>query len=205
MAKNGKQYIAEALKNSKQFLEDAKVLIDNESFAHGAALAVLAIEEAVKAKIATNYIGRDSTFAVDSTTYEEEIKSHFNKLAQAAKDHVINAAIYRLMPEGRASSCSLEELYERAKKLAKDKDEVELLEKAEVESYLYACMTVLKMKWLYVDVEEGQIASPLTWSKDDALEVLRMAKKRFSEYEMDITVSEIPVYDDSIEQKPRVR
>ena len=188
-AKDGKQYITEALKNSKQFLKDARVLIDNGSFAHGAALAVLAIEEAVKAKIAINYVGRDGKLVLDSKTYEDEIKSHFSKLAQAAKDHVINSIMYQLMPEGRTGSCSLEELYERTKKLANDKDEEEHLKIAEVESYLYACMTVLKMKWLYVDVEEGEITSPLTWSKDDALEVLRMAEKRVSEYEMDVTMT----------------
>lgn len=186
LTKNGRQYINEALKNSKQFLKDAKALIENGSFAHGAALAVLAIEEAVKAKIATNYIGRDGTLEFDSETYEDEIKSHFSKLAQAAKDHVINYVMYKLLPEGRTGSCPLEELYDRVKKLAEDKDEKEHIKKIEVESYVYACLTVLKMKWLYVDVEDGDVSTPLTWRKGDALEVLRIAEKRVSEYELDV-------------------
>jgi len=180
--KNGKQYVSEAIKNSKQFLKDAKILIENGSFAHGAALAVLAIEEGAKAKIATQYINWKGMLEVDSKTYKEEIKDHFNKLSQAAKDHMITAMMYRLIPEGPTGSCSLRELQQRLEVLADSKDGEEI----EIESWLYACLTVLKMKWLYVDIEKGEVTTPLTWSKEDALKVLQMAEKRLSEYETQI-------------------
>jgi AbiV family abortive infection protein len=185
-AVNGKKYIKEAVKNSKKFLEDAKLLIDNGSFAHGAAFAVLAIEEAVKAKVATSYIGSDGALRVDSETYEEEIKSHFRKLSQAAKDHLITAMLYEIFPEGRTASCSLKELHDRVQKLAQDKKAEEHWKELEAESYLLACLTVLKMKWLYVDAKDGEVTSPLTWKENDALEVLHMAEKRIEEYEMDL-------------------
>jgi len=186
LTKNGKQYVSEALKNSKEFLKDAKVLIENGSYAHGAALAVLAIEEGAKSKIATRYVNRNGVLEVDSQTYKEEIKDHFKKLSQAAKDHMTDAIMYRLIPEGPMGSCSLEELYQRVKTLAEDKDEDQRLKNVEIESWLYACLFVLKMKWLYVDIEEGVVTSPLTWSKEDAIKVLQMAEKRVSEYETQI-------------------
>lgn len=186
LTKNGKQYVSEALKNGKQFLEDAKMLIENGSYAHGAAIAVLAIEEGAKAKIASQHISWDGVFEVDVKTYEKEIKSHFNKLSHAAKDHAIDAMMYRLMPEGPTGSCSLEELYKRVKALAESKHEDRFLENLEIESWLYACLAILKMKWLYVDVEEGKVTSPRTWSKKDAIQVLQMAEKRLSEYETQI-------------------
>jgi AbiV family abortive infection protein len=182
LTKNGKQYVSEAIKNSKQFLKDAKILIENGSFAHGAALAVLAIEEGAKAKIATQYIDWKGALEIDSKTYKEEIKDHFNKLSQAAKDHMITAMMYRLIPEGPTGSCSLRELQQRLEVLADSKDGEEI----EIESWLYACLTVLKMKWLYVDIEKGEVKTPLTWSKEDALKVLQMAEKRLSEYETQI-------------------
>jgi len=177
--KNGKQYVSEAIENSKQFLKDARILIENGSFAHGAALAVFAIEEGAKAKIATHYINWKGMLEIDSKTYKEEIKDHFNKLSQAAKDHTITAMMYRLIPEGPAGSCSLRELRQRLKVLADSKDGREI----EIESWLYACLTALKMKWLYVDIEKNEVKTPLTWSKEDALKVLQMAEKRLSEYE----------------------
>lgn len=180
--RDGKQYVFEALKNAKQFLKDAEVLIDHGSHAHGAALAVLAIEEGAKAKIATQYINWKGVLEVDSKTYKEEIKDHFNKLSQAAKDHMITAMMYRLIPEGPTGSCSLRELQQRLEVLADSKDGEEI----EIESWLYACLTVLKMKWLYVDIEKDEVKTPLTWSKRDALKVLRMAEKRLSEYETQI-------------------
>jgi hypothetical protein len=82
---------------------------------------------------------------VDSGTYEEEIKNHFGKLSEAAKDHWITSVLYKLIPEGRTGSCSLKELHERTKKLAEDTDEEKRLME-EVESYLYACLSVLKLK-----------------------------------------------------------
>jgi AbiV family abortive infection protein len=183
---DGKKYVTEAVKNSEKFLEDAKLLIDNGSFGHGAAFAVLAIEEAVKAKVAISYISSDGMLRLDSETYEEEIKSHFKKLSQAAKDHLITAMLYEIFPEGRTGSCSLKELRERVKKLTQDKNEEEHWKELEAESYLFACLTVLKMKWLYVDAEDGEVTSPLNWGKNDALEVLHMAEKRIVEYEMDL-------------------
>ena len=174
--------MSEAIKNSKQFLKDAKILIGNGSFAHGAALAVLAIEEGAKAKIATQYINWKGMLEVDSKTYKEEIKDHFNKLSQAAKDHMITAMTYRLIPEGPTGSCSLRELQQRLEVLADSKDGKEI----EIESWLHACLTVLKMKWLYVDIEKGEVTTPLTWSKEDALKVLQVAEKRLSEYETQI-------------------
>ena len=96
-ATDGKQYVLEALKNAKQFLKDAEVLINSGSYAHGAALAVLAIEEGAKAKMATQHISWDGRLEVDIKTYKNEIKSHFNKLSLAARDYMVERFLGRLM------------------------------------------------------------------------------------------------------------
>ena len=176
-AKDGKHYVLEALKNAKQFLKDAEVLINSGSYAHGAALAVLAIEEGAKAKMATQYISWDGRLEVDIKTYKNEIKSHFNKLSLAARDYMIDGFLSRLMSQG---DCSWQELYQRLKQV-KEKDE--FLENLEIEGTLYACLTILKEKWLYVDIEKGDVISPRTWSKNDSKRVLKMAKKRLQKYE----------------------
>ena len=143
---DGKRYVFEALKNAKQFLKDAKVLIDNGSYAHSAALAVLAIEEGAKAKMATQHITWNGRLEVDIETYQKEIKSHLNKLSLAARDHWIDIFLSRLKSKG---SCSWQELYQRLKQVMK---EDEFLTNLEIESTLYACLTILKEKWLYVDI-----------------------------------------------------
>lgn len=176
-AKDGKRYVLEALKNAKQFLKDAEVLIDNGSYAHGAALAVLAIEEGAKAKMAPRYITWNGKLEVDAKTYQKEIKNHLTKLSLAAKNHWIDAFISRLKSPG---SCSLHELSERLKQVKKEN---EFLKNLEIESALYACLTILKEKWLYVDIEEGEVRSPCTWSKNDSKKVLQMAKERLRKYE----------------------
>ena len=177
IAKNGKQYVLEALENAKQFLKDAEVLINSGSYAHGAALAVLAIEEGAKARMATQHILWNGSLEVDTEIYQKEIKSHLNKLSLAARDHWIDTFLRRLKSQG---DCSWQELYERLKKLKK---EDKFLTNLEIESTLYACLTILKEKWLYVDIEEGKVISPLTWSEKDSKKVLLMAKNRLKKYE----------------------
>jgi len=81
------------------------------------------------------------------------------------------------MPQGE---CSWQELYQRLKQVEK---EDAFLTNLEIESTLYACLTILKEKWLYVDIEEGKVTSPFTWSKKDAERVLLMAKKMLQNYE----------------------
>ena len=175
--KNGKQYVLETLKNAKQFLKDAEVLISSGSSAHGAALAVLAIEEGAKAKMATRHISWDGRFEVDAKTYKKEIKSHFNKLSSAATDYMVDVFLGRLISQGE---CSWQELYQRLKQVEKEDD---FLMNLEIESTLYACLTFLKEKWLYVDIEEGKVTSPFTWSENDAKRVLSMVKKMLEKYE----------------------
>ncbi|MCP8308781.1 MAG: AbiV family abortive infection protein [archaeon] len=179
--KDGKHYVREALKNAEQFLSDAKVLMESGSYAHAAALAVLGIEECVKAKIASKHLSWDGSFEVDVKTYREEIKNHFSKLSLAAKDHAITALARHLMPEG---FCSLQELYQRLKQTIEKEDN--FLRDLEIESTLYACLTILKEKWLYVDVRDGEVTTPLIWSKEDAEKVLSMAEKRVGAYKTDI-------------------
>lgn len=177
VVKNGKQYVFKALKNAKQFLRDAEVLIDSGSYAHGAALAVLAIEEGAKAKMSIRHILWNGNLEVDAEVYQKEIKSHFDKLSLAARDHWIDLFMERLKSQG---DCSWQELIQRLKKLKK---EDKFLTNLEIESMLYACLTILKEKWLYVDIEEGKVISPLTWSEEDSKKVLLMAKNRLRKYE----------------------
>ena len=167
----------EALKNANQFLRDAEVLIENGSYAHGAALAVLAIEEGAKAKIAIRYVTWDGKLEVDIKTYKKEIKSHFNKLSLAGKDFIVNGFLAHLIPEG---SCSWKELSQRLKKIGIDK---EFQKNLEIEGTMYTCLTFLKQKWLYVDIEREKVVSPLAWSKNDSKRVLSMAKKMVQKYE----------------------
>lgn len=179
--KDGKHYVLEALKNAKQFLSDAKVLIRSGSYAHAATLAVLGIEESVKAKIATSHLSWDGSFEVDAKTYREEIKNHFAKMSLAARDHAIATLVRHLIPKG---SCSWRELHQRVKQAMEKENN--FLGNLEVESIVYACLAILKEKWLYVDVTDGEVTTPYTWSKEDADKVLFMAQKRLQKYEADI-------------------
>jgi len=70
---------------------------------------------------------------------------------------------------------SWEELYQRLKQVEKEDT---FFRNLEIESTLYAYLTILKEKWLYVDIERGNVISPRTWSKKDSKKVLEMAEKR---------------------------
>lgn len=180
--KDGHGYVTQALKNAKQFLMDAKLLIANKSYPHAAALASLGIEEAVKAKIACKHLRWDGSLEVDAKTYRKEFRNHFHKASTAGMDHSLRKLVRYLTSD---KPTKLEEVH-RKLKYALERDE-DFLRDLDVEAMLYASLSILKEKWFYVDVENGEVRSPLSWSKSDAEKVLKMAKKRVKEYENDIS------------------
>mgnify|MGYP001128108418 CR=1 FL=1 len=176
---SGKDFIRQALSNAKQFLSDARVLIGSGSFGHSAALSVLAMEEAAKAKRALRYLGPRGELKLDSRTYKKEFKSHTEKVELIAQEQFREKLAKLIVPEGKKQT--LQETYERLKDLMQGAEE-EKQRDLEVEIYMLLALPILKEKWLYVDIEKGEVTSPLTWSKQDALEILNQATVKVNSY-----------------------
>ena len=96
-------------------------------------------------------------------------------------DHMAVELAHHLVPDGL---CTLQELRQRLTQTEENKDE--FLRNLDTEGLLYPCFAILKEKWFYVDVENGEVTTPFTWSREDAEKGLSMAQKRLKQYEVDI-------------------
>ncbi len=172
--RKGRLFVQSTIANARQFVKDAQTLIETRSYGHSAALSVLAMEEAVKAWKASRNVDSRGRFRVDVDTYKREFKAHWEKMSEVGKDYVLREFIRLLMPEDRRYTW--DELRLRTKQLIEGEDS-ERQNDLEVEIMMFPSYVVLKQKWLYVDIEKGNVSTPLSWSRKDAQLMVRQARQ----------------------------
>jgi len=170
----GRLFVRSALANARQFVKDANALLKTRSYGHAAALAVLSMEEAAKAWKALQYVNSQGHFRVDVRTYTEEFKVHWEKMTTLATDYAVRNFVRLLMPEDR--QYTWDELLKRTKRLIEGAEE-EKQKETEIQTDMFLAYTILKLKWLYVDIENGHVSSPLNWSRRDAEIIFRQARQ----------------------------
>lgn len=172
--RKGQLLVQSTIANARQFVRDAQTLIETRSYGHSAALSVLAMEEAVKAWKASRNVDSRGRFRVDVETYRREFKAHWEKLGEVGKDYVLRQFVRLVMPEDR--QYTWDELMRRTERLIEGEDS-ERQDDLEVEMRMFLSYVVLKQKWLYVDIEKGNVSTPLSWRRKDAQLMVRQARQ----------------------------
>ena len=179
------------LENAEQFIKDAELLVENSSFGHASAFAILAYEEIGKAFTCMSLIFYCLLTDKDKTTLDISFlwKNHVKKQKNARKyDETYRYCQYLKSyfdQQKRLNRCLNVKDIKDWKDLAKEKDVEGILKDFSAKKGLE------KKKWngLYIDYKEGKFTSPKMVRKEVAIRDLEDVKSLFESIEKNFRVT----------------
>jgi len=157
------------LENAEQWMNDAKLLMDNSSYGHSYSLLVFADEEIAKAYIC--WLVAEDMIPVNSKFVQDTFSKHRTK-HETLVGIFLGAMLKEDLSKGQIT---IEQILKESSALT-----IEKIEKAleEIEKLL-DFTEMMRQKGIYVDKVEGRMVSPKSIGKEESEELLQGVEHRF--------------------------
>ena len=150
------------LENAEQWMNDAKLLMDNSSYGHSYTLLVFADEEIAKAYIC--WLVAEDMIPVNSKFVHDTFSKHRTK-HETLVSIFLGAMLKEELSKGQIT---IEQILKDSSALT-----IEEIEK------LLDFTEMMRQKGIYVDKVEGQMVSPKSIGKEESEELLQGVEYRF--------------------------